>query len=331
MGILVVLGIVQGLCEFLPISSSGHLVLLSRWFGVENSLFVSIILHIATLLSIFVVLRKEVFSLIRHPFSKDSLQLSISTIITCVVAIILMPFISTSFEGEFLPWAFLITSALLFIVEKLSKTTNHKNKELSFKQAVIIGLAQGLAIFPGISRSGATISAGALSGADREKSAKFSFLVSIPIIIASLIMEIIKIVILAETISVNPWGLILSFLIWISEILRVYFVFLAFGADVNLIIIGEVFIVACLVGMIPLLPGGLGAVDGLMILLYSAAGVPASVSAAATVIERLISFWMATMLGMAVLPYFGSSVLNKISFTDSPEEIEEVKEIESNN
>ena len=213
LGILVVLGIVQGLCEFLPISSSGHLVLLSRWFGVEDSLFVSIILHIATLLSIFVVLRKEVFSLIRHPFSKDSLQLSISTIITCVVAIILMPFISTSFEGEFLPWAFLITSALLFIVEKLSKTTNHKNKELSFKQAVIIGLAQGLAIFPGISRSGATISAGVLSGADREKSAKFSFLVSIPIIIASLIMEIIKIVILGETISVNPWGLILSFLI----------------------------------------------------------------------------------------------------------------------
>ena len=126
------------------------------------------------------------------------------------------------------------------------------------------------------------------------------------------------------------YALILSFLIWIFEILRVYFVFLAFGADVNLIIIGEVFIVACLVGMIPLLPGGLGTVDGLMILLYSAAGVPASVSAAATVIERLISFWMATMLGMAVLPYFGSSVLDKISFSDSPEEIGEVKEIESN-
>ena len=126
------------------------------------------------------------------------------------------------------------------------------------------------------------------------------------------------------------YTLTLSFAIWIFEILRVYLVFLAFGADINLIVIGEVFIVSCLVGMIPLLPGGLGTVDGLMILLYSAAGIPASVSAAATVIERLISFWMATMLGMAVLPYFGSSVLNKISLTGSPEEIEESVESQPN-
>ena len=126
------------------------------------------------------------------------------------------------------------------------------------------------------------------------------------------------------------YTLTLSFAIWAFEILRVYLVFLAFGADVNLIVIGEVFIVSCLVGMIPLLPGGLGTVDGLMILLYSAAGIPASVSAAATVIERLISFWMATMLGMAVLPYFGSSVLNNISLTGSPEEIGESTESEQN-
>lgn len=126
------------------------------------------------------------------------------------------------------------------------------------------------------------------------------------------------------------YTLTLSFAIWAFEILRVYLVFAAFGADVNLIVIGEVFIVSCLVGMIPLLPGGLGTVDGLMILLYSAAGIPASVSAAATVIERLISFWMATMLGMAVLPYFGSSVLNNISLTGPPEEIEEAAESEAN-
>lgn len=125
----------------------------------------------------------------------------------------------------------------------------------------------------------------------------------------------------------NKKGLIytlsLSFIIWAFEILRVYLVFLAFGANVNIIIIGEVFIVACLVGMIPLLPGGLGAVDGLMILFYSAAGISASVSAAATVIERLISFWMATIIGMVILPYYGSSVLDKISFSSSPDEIEE--------
>ena len=112
----------------------------------------------------------------------------------------------------------------------------------------------------------------------------------------------------------------LSFLIWIFEIIRVYLVFLAFGANVNIIVIGEVFIVASLVGMIPLLPGGLGAVDSLMIIFYSSAGISASISAAATVIERLISFWMATIVGLMILPHYGSSVLSKISLPKSSDE-----------
>lgn len=123
------------------------------------------------------------------------------------------------------------------------------------------------------------------------------------------------------------YTLTLSFVIWIFEIFRVYLVFLAFGANVNPIVIGEVFIVACLVGMIPLLPGGLGAIDGLMILLYSAAGIPASVSAAATVIERLISFWMTTIIGMVIMPYYGSAALNLIS-SSSADELEEAAEKE---
>ena len=213
MGALVLLGIVQGLCEFLPISSSGHLVLLSRLFGIENSLFVSIILHVATLLAIIVVMRKDVVYLIKNPFSKDGMHLVFSTIITCLIAVVLMPIISTSFEGEFLPWAFLTTSLLLFVVEIYSKKRMVKKEKFGFKHALIIGVAQGLAIFPGISRSGATISAGLLSGATREKSAKFSFLVSVPVIIGSLIMEIIKIIMLGEKIVVNPLGLAFSFII----------------------------------------------------------------------------------------------------------------------
>ncbi|MDP1551712.1 MAG: flippase-like domain-containing protein, partial [Methanobacteriaceae archaeon] len=93
----------------------------------------------------------------------------------------------------------------------------------------------------------------------------------------------------------------------------VYFVFASFGTDMSLILIAEVFIVASLIGMIPLLPGGLGAVDGVMILLYSAAGIPPSISAAATVVERLISFWMTSVIGISCLPYFGSGVIEKIS------------------
>ena len=116
------------------------------------------------------------------------------------------------------------------------------------------------------------------------------------------------------------YALPLSFIIWIFEILRVYVVFLAFGAHVSPIIIGEVFIMASLIGMIPLLPGGLGAVDGVMILFYSTAGISASLSAAATVIERLISFWLATVIGMLILPHYGSSVLDKISLSSKSDD-----------
>jgi hypothetical protein len=113
--------------------------------------------------------------------------------------------------------------------------------------------------------------------------------------------------------KVMLYGIPLSFLIWFFEIIRVYLIFSAFGIDISLILIAEVFIIASLIGMIPLLPGGLGAVDGIMILLYSAAGVPPSISAAATVLERLISFWMTSIIGIACLPYFGTSVIKKIS------------------
>jgi glycosyltransferase 2 family protein len=112
--------------------------------------------------------------------------------------------------------------------------------------------------------------------------------------------------------NVLIYGLSLSFLIWFLEILRVYIIFAAFNVDVSLLVIAEVFIISTLIGLIPLLPGGLGAVDGLMIILFSAAGVPPSISAAATIVERLISFWITSIIGLALLPYFGSSVVERI-------------------
>lgn len=131
--------------------------------------------------------------------------------------------------------------------------------------------------------------------------------------------------------KVTYYALPLSFVIWIFEILRVYIVFLAFGATVSPIIIGEVFIIASLVGMVPLLPGGLGAVDGIMVVFYSVAGISASVSAAATVIERLISFWMATILGMVILPHYGSSILDRSSIVSPEDELAEAIENEMDN
>lgn len=145
--------------------------------------------------------------------------------------------------------------------------------------------------------------------------------------------------------SIIYYALPLSFVIWIFEILRVYVVFLAFGAKVSPIVIGEVFILASFVGMVPLLPGGLGAVDGIMILFYANAGITASLSAAATVVERLISFWMTTFIGLIFLTMFGTSVLDKAfalagsrkddkedtkSIEESPKEDESIDDSDSN-
>lgn len=207
--VLVVLGFVQGVCEFLPISSSGHLVLLSRLFGIEDSLFLSILLHVATLLAVIVVMRKEIFYLIRHPFSKESISLMLATISTCVVAIVFMPFITSSFEGAVLPIFFLLSAVILFLT---GRKGNQKG-DISYKRAIIVGLAQGFAIFPGLSRSGTTIFAGMVSGAGREESSKFSFLISLPIIVGSLLMEVYKIIVRGEVVSGNPLGICLSFLV----------------------------------------------------------------------------------------------------------------------
>lgn len=210
--VLCLLGLVQGLCEFLPISSSGHLVLMSQLFGVEDSLFVSIVLHMATLLAVLVVFRKDIWHMIRHPFSAESMNIVIATIPTCVIVLILMPVVDESFGGSYLAFSFLISACLLlfsqnFVKEKAFQGTfTHKN-------ALIMGIAQGFAVFPGISRSGTTICAGLLSGGDKKECAKFSFLMSVPIIILSMIMEIVKIAFGGQSVAVNPIGMILSFLI----------------------------------------------------------------------------------------------------------------------
>ncbi len=203
------LGLVQGLTEFLPVSSSGHLVLFSKLFGIEESLFVSIILHCATLLSILLVFWKDVWQMLRHPFSKETTMLVTATIPTCVICLILMPIIKMSFSGMLLPVCFLVSAVLLLLSESASK--KKPMKELSYKSAFLIGVAQGFAVFPGVSRSGTTISAGLFSGNKKEDVTKFSFLMSVPIILLSLLMEVFEIVMGKEVIKVSIVGLVLSF------------------------------------------------------------------------------------------------------------------------
>lgn len=208
--VLFLLGLVQGLTEFLPVSSSGHLVLLSNLLGVEESLFISILLHVATLLSIFVVFYKDIIYLIKHPLSQQSMMLVFATIPTCIIVLILLPIIKSSFSGNLLPYCFLISAILLLLTELLVKK-NKQKKYSNYIIALVMGIAQGFAVFPGISRSGSTICAGLLAG--EKEAPKFSFLMSIPIILLSMIMEIYEICIESVVINFNLWAVLISFVV----------------------------------------------------------------------------------------------------------------------
>lgn len=105
---------------------------------------------------------------------------------------------------------------------------------------------------------------------------------------------------------------VISFVVWFLELFRVYVVFLAFGQTVSIGMIASVFLVSSLIGVIPALPGGLGSIDGVMILLYSMAGISASISTAATFVERMISLWMVIIMGVILLPFYGKDVLDKV-------------------
>ena len=193
--VILILGVIQGLTEFLPVSSSGHLVVLYNIFGIENDqIFLSIVLHLATLFAVIIYYRKSIFLLIKKPFCKTNIKLGLTTIITCLVVLILKPFVYDSFDGKCIFIFFIITAFMLFISDYLSDKYNKMtiiktniditNINISYLQSIVIGITQG------ISRSGSTIAVSKMCGIDGTTSATYSFLISIPIIIASLILEI---------------------------------------------------------------------------------------------------------------------------------------------
>lgn len=187
----IILGIIQGLTEFLPISSSGHLVLLGRVFGISgNFIFFSVILHAVTLLAVIIYFKKEVWYLIKNPFSDTAKKLYIATIPTIIIVLIFEKYILQLFSGSLLPFCFMFTAILLMVTQIVSSKTI--KKPIDKKGSFFMGVMQGIAVIPGISRSGSTICAGILMNYDRVETAKFSFLMSVPIIMASLMYELIK-------------------------------------------------------------------------------------------------------------------------------------------
>lgn len=189
-----ILGIIQGLTEFLPISSSGHLMLVENIFGLDGSnLFFNLLVHFATLIAVVIVFWNDIIGLIKKPFGNDMFCIVIATIPTVILAFVVKFFINEFALVEFLGFGFLISSVVIFITFLLQKKSK---KVLSYdidkRKAFYVGVAQGIAVLPGISRSGSTICACLLQGVEREKSAKFSFLISIPVIIGGVVFEIIE-------------------------------------------------------------------------------------------------------------------------------------------
>jgi undecaprenyl-diphosphatase len=180
-----ILGLVQGLTEFLPVSSSGHLVLAQSLLGIEVSVFFDIMLHVATLAAVCIVFFKDILNLFKPPF-RTLLYLVIATVPAVIVMFLLKDHIDTLFGETFLPFAFLITAALLFVTEIFTKKSGGELlKPIDAKISLLMGAAQAVAVIPGISRSGSTIGAGLIAGGRREDVARFSFLMSIPIILGS--------------------------------------------------------------------------------------------------------------------------------------------------
>jgi undecaprenyl-diphosphatase len=185
-----VLGIIQGLTEFLPISSTGHLFLGRFAFGLEEAgLFLDTMLHIGTLVAVLVFYQKELLHMIRHPFSKLTWILVAGTIPAVIIGLSFEDFFdSISKSGSTIGWEFLATGVIIFLADGV-KNGHKKLDDISYTDALVIGSFQAAAIFPALSRSGLTIAAGLFRKLDRETAAYFSFLLSTPAILGGIVFQ----------------------------------------------------------------------------------------------------------------------------------------------
>ncbi|MCL2015027.1 MAG: undecaprenyl-diphosphate phosphatase [Defluviitaleaceae bacterium] len=184
-----ILGIVQGIAEFLPISSSGHLAVLQQMFGIsEGTLTFNIILHLGSLCAVIAVFWRDIWVLLKNPFQKMTLLLIVGTIPAVAAGFLLRDHLDVFLQAILLAAAFTFTGVLLIISDNI-KHTYKTVKEITLLDALIIGFMQAVALPPGISRSGATITGALVTGLNRETAARFSFLLSIIAILGAGVLE----------------------------------------------------------------------------------------------------------------------------------------------
>ncbi len=205
-----ILGLVQGLAEFLPISSSGHLALLQNWFGIDETkvLLFTVLLHVGTLISVFIMYWRDIWELIvelgltikdlctgkglkmqERPVRKLGVMIIVATIPTAIIGFAFKDFFDSLYTSVIpIGVGLIITGFLLVFAEKKGESTRGI-KEMNLRNAIFIGTVQGIAICPGISRSGSTLFGSLICNLDRKFAVKFVFLISIPSILGSAILE----------------------------------------------------------------------------------------------------------------------------------------------
>lgn len=207
----IILGLVQGLAEFLPISSSGHLALLQYFFGIEGDsvLIFTVLLHLGTLVAVFIAywhdiveLVKELVAVIKDLCTGKGLQVNknetrrlgvmiiVATIPTAIIGLLFNDLFESFYTNLVaIGCGLLITGTLLFMAQRVKRSDKHV-MEMNYRNAIFVGVMQGIAITPGISRSGSTLFGGLLTQLDREFAVKFAFLISIPSILGSFLLEL---------------------------------------------------------------------------------------------------------------------------------------------
>lgn len=204
----IVLGILQGLTEFIPVSSSAHLIIIPwffKWEGIVNTLSFDIALHFGTLLALLLYFRKDWIEIFVNIRQKDSMiwKLVIGTIPAGFFGLLFHDFIANNRNPILIAFTLSFVSVLMIMSERKYKEVHHTGLEgITFKNAFFIGVAQAFALIPGVSRSGITIVAGLTKGLKRADAAKFSFLIGTPAVAGASLLEV-KNLISAETIEIN--------------------------------------------------------------------------------------------------------------------------------
>jgi len=206
----ILLGIIQGLTEFIPVSSTGHLLIGRKIFGLsEVGLFLDTMLHLGTLIAVVIVFWDDIIDLVKRPFSKLGLLIIVGTIPTAFIGLYFQDYFEEiSRTGVTVGWEFLATGIILWFADMQKNKGTKRIEEIRYRDAFFIGTLQGVAILPAISRSGLTIAGSLFRGIHREDAARFSFLLSLPAILGAVILQSIKLFKGEHTASLETIGLI---------------------------------------------------------------------------------------------------------------------------